>query len=49
LIEQIKYRASSPKEFLESPLKEILGHKPLEVVIGMIFGIIVAFFVALFY
>ncbi len=49
LIEKIKYRASSPEEFLDSPLKEILGHKPFEVFIGMLIGIGVAFLATLFY
>lgn len=49
LIEKIKYRAQSPEEFLGSPLKEILGHKPLEVFIGMLIGIGVAFLSILFY
>jgi acid phosphatase family membrane protein YuiD len=49
LIEQIKYRSISPTEFSAPPLKEILGHKPLEVMVGMVLGIIVAFIVALFY
>ena len=49
LIEQIKYRSASPAEFSAPPLKEILGHKPLEVMVGMLLGILIAFIVALFY
>lgn len=49
LIEKLKYRATSPEEFLDSPLKEILGHKPFEVFIGMLIGVGVAFLTTLFY
>lgn len=49
LIEQIKYKANSEDELSESPLKELLGHKPTEVMIGAVFGIIVALLVQVWY
>ncbi|MGD9676836.1 MAG: divergent PAP2 family protein [Vulcanibacillus sp.] len=49
LIEQVKYKSSNPKEFSGSPLKELLGHKPFEVFIGSIFGLLIAFIVKALY
>jgi len=44
LVEHVKYNKDnvSFKELLRNPLKELLGHKPFEVLMGALFGILVA-------
>lgn len=45
LIEHVKYTRKNNTSFMDaigSPLKEILGHKPFEVLMGALFGMFVA-------
>lgn len=49
LVEQVKYKTSGAKEITGSPLKELLGHKPFEVLLGSLFGVIIAFIVKVWY
>ena len=49
LIEHVKYKSKKDhvtlKEMIGTPLKELLGHKPFEVLMGALFGVSVAYFV----
>lgn len=52
LSEYIKYKAqkdNSSDDVVYSPLKELLGHKPYEVVIGLIYGFGIAILVQYLY
>ncbi len=49
LVEQVKYKTSGSNEITESPLKELLGHKPTEVMFGSLLGVVIAFIVQIWY
>ncbi|OEF99746.1 hypothetical protein BHF71_07590 [Vulcanibacillus modesticaldus] len=53
LVEHVKYKSKRNnvtfRELLGNPLKELLGHKPFEVLMGLLFGILVALFVGTWY